>query len=157
MRKIFITNIYFFFFFFQDEDEWKEFEEEKKDYSGLKIGHLTVNDSIDAESDDERGTGENSSDGESGEGGTKHTGPWKKPDLPPETPEVTVAPAPAPPVTTSTGGSSYKAPHLRNQPTFTSPRPRGRNIAPDIHSEEYFPTLNSKPQQSNGSNPWGRK
>ncbi|XP_050454859.1 protein CDV3 homolog isoform X1 [Cataglyphis hispanica] len=141
----------------EDEDEWKEFEEEKKDYSGLKIGHLTVNDSIDAESDDERGTGENSSDGESGEGGTKHTGPWKKPDLPPEAPEVTVAPAPAPPVTTSTGGSSYKAPHLRNQPTFTSPRPRGRNIAPDIHSEEYFPTLNSKPQQSNGSNPWGRK
>ncbi|CAL1679901.1 unnamed protein product [Lasius platythorax] len=142
----------------EDEDEWKEFEEEKKDYSGLKIGHLTVNDSIDAESDDERGAGENSSDGESGEGGTKHSGPWKKPDLSTasstEVPEVTVAP-PAPPVVST--GSSYKAPHLRNQSTFTSPRPRGRNVAPDIHSEEYFPTLNAKPQQSNGSNPWGRK
>lgn len=145
---------------FQDEDEWKEFEEEKKDYSGLKIGHLTVNDSIDAESDDERGTGENSSDGESGEGGTKHTGPWKKPDLPPapEVPEVTAPPAPPP--TTTTGGSSYKAPHLRNVINYinSSTRPRGRNVAPDIHSEEYFPTLNSKPQQqNNGSSPWGSR
>jgi hypothetical protein len=140
---------------FQDEDEWKEFEEEKKDYSGLKIGHLTINDSLDAESDDERGNGENSSDGESGEGGTKHTGPWKKPDLPPEVPvEVTAPPAPPAP----TGNTSYKAPHLRNQPSFASPRPRGRNVAPDINSEEYFPTLNSKPQQTNnGSTPWGRR
>lgn len=143
---------------FQDEDEWKEFEEEKKDYSGLKIGHLTVNDSLDAESDDERGTGENSSDGETGEGGTKHTGPWKKPDLPPEAPEVTAPPAPPPVATT---GNSYKPPQLRNVVTFTnsnSPRSRGRNVAPDIHSEEYFPTLNSKPQQqNNGSGPWGRR
>ncbi|EZA60794.1 Protein CDV3 [Ooceraea biroi] len=141
----------------EDEDEWKEFEEEKKDYSGLKIGHLTVNDSMDAESDDERGNGENSSDGECGEGGTKHTGPWKKPvDVPVEVPvEVTAPPAPPAP----TGNTSYKAPHLRNQPTFSSPRPRGRNVAPDINSEEYFPTLNSKPQQNNGMGnaPWGRR
>lgn len=122
-----------------------------------------MNDSVDAESDDERGTGENSSDGESGEGGTKHTGPWKKPDLPPETPEVTAPPAPPPVTTTTTGGSSYKAPHLRNVTTFvnnssSSPRSRGRNVAPDIHSEEYFPTLNSKPQQqNNGSGPWGSR
>ncbi|KAL6261802.1 protein CDV3 homolog [Pogonomyrmex barbatus] len=140
----------------EDEDEWKEFEEEKKDYSGLKIGVLTVNDSIDAESDDERGTFEISSDGESGEGGTKYTGPWKKPDLPPEAPEVVPTP-PAPPAAAASTGSSYKAPHLRNQPTFASPRPRGRNVAPDINSEEYFPTLNAKPQQNNGSSPWGRR
>lgn len=127
----------------------------------MKIGHLTINDSLDAESDDERGTGENSSDGESGEGGTKHSGPWKKPDLPPEAPEVTAPPAPPPVTSGNTGGisgGSYKAPHLRNQPTFTSPRPRGRNVAPDIHSEEYFPTLSSKPQpNNNGSSPWGRR
>lgn len=115
-----------------------------------------MNDSLDVESDDERGTGENSSDGESGEGGTKHTGPWKKPDKPPEAPEVPEpAPVPVPAVST---GSSYKAPHLRNQTTFASPRPRGKNIAPDINSEEYFPTLNSKPQQqNNGNGPWGRR
>ncbi|XP_014487463.1 PREDICTED: protein CDV3 homolog [Dinoponera quadriceps] len=160
----------------EDEDEWKEFEEEKKDYSGLKIGHLTVNDSIDAESDDERGTGENNSDGESGERGTKHTGPWKKPDLPPEVPEVATPPAPPPAAataaataatttTTTTTGSSYIAPHLRNiiafinsNPNYNISGPRGRNTAPDIHSEEYFPTLNAKPQpQNNGSGPWGSR
>lgn len=140
----------------EDEDEWRDFEEEKKDYTGLKIGNLTLNESIDAESDDEKGTGDNSSDGESGEGGLKHSGPWKKPELPPQ-PEVTeIAPPPPPPVTS---GSSYKPPHLRNiQTVAASPRQRAKNVAPDIHSEEYFPTLNSKQQQSNEpSGPWGRR
>ncbi|XP_011701650.1 PREDICTED: protein CDV3 homolog [Wasmannia auropunctata] len=158
----------------EDEDEWKEFEEEKKDYSGLKIGHLTINDSVDAELNDERGTFEVNSDGETVEVGTKYTGPWKKPDLSSEGPEVAPTPPAAPPATAAataatatvaaaaaaaaSTGSSYKAPHLRNQPTFASPRPRGRNVAPDINSEEYFPTLNSKPpQQNNGSAPWGRR
>ncbi|XP_031840057.1 protein CDV3 homolog [Nomia melanderi] len=130
----------------EDEDEWREFEEEKKDYTGLKIGNLTLNESVDAESDDEKGTGDNSSDGESGEGGGKQLGPWKKPELPPQPVEVVEPTPPPPPAVTS--GSSYKPPHLRNiQPVAASPRPRGKNIAPDIHSEEYFPTLNSKQQQ----------
>ncbi|XP_077257399.1 protein CDV3 homolog isoform X1 [Temnothorax americanus] len=147
----------------EDEDEWKEFEEEKKDYSGLKIGHLTVNDSVDAESDGEGGAFEIGSDGEIVEGGAKHTGPWKKREAVPEAPaavaaEVVEPTPPAPPAAASSTGSSYKAPHLRNQPTFASPRPRGRNIAPDINSEEYFPTLNSKPPQpNNGSGPWGTR
>lgn len=123
----------------------------------MKIGHLTINDTIDAESDDERGTFEINSDGECVEGGTKYTGPWKKPDKPPAEVVEVVPPPPAP--AASSTGSSYKAPHLRNQPTFASPRPRGRNVAPDINSEEYFPTLNSKPQQNNGSGngPWGKR
>lgn len=125
----------------------------------MKIGHLTINDTIDTGTDDERGAFEICSDGETGEGGTKYTGPWKKQDVPPETPEVVPAPPVAPPpAAASTTGSSYKAPHLRNQTTFASPRPRGRNIAPDINSEEYFPTLNSKPQQNNGNmGPWGNR
>ncbi|XP_076241187.1 protein CDV3 homolog [Calliopsis andreniformis] len=141
----------------EDEDEWRDFEEEKKDYTGLKIGNLTLNESLDVESDDEKGTGDNSSDGESGEGGTKHSGPWKKPELPPQ-PEVVEPPPPPPPVTTS-AGSSYKPPHLRNMPPVAaSPRQRGKNIAPDIHSEEYFPTLNSKQQPGvESSGPWGRR
>ncbi|XP_017893453.1 protein CDV3 homolog [Ceratina calcarata] len=140
----------------EDEDEWREFEEEKKDYTGLKIGNLTVNESVDAESDDEKGTGDNSSDGESGEGGTKHSGPWKKPELAPQPEVIETAPPPLPPVTSS--GSSYKPPHLRVQPSAPSPRPRAKNIAPDIHSEEYFPTLNTKQQQSNEPvGPWGRR
>lgn len=144
----------------EDEDEWREFEEEKKDYTGLKIGNLTLNESVDAESDDERGTGDNSSDGESGEGGNKHSGPWKKPEGPPPAPqpEVTAEVAPPPPPVT-TGGSSYKPPHLRNvQTVAASPRQRAKNIAPDISSEEYFPTLSSKQQQSNEPiGPWGRR
>lgn len=123
-----------------------------------------MNDSVDVESDDERGTGENSSDGETGESGTKHTGPWKKPDLPTQPETVEVAPSPPPPPPVSTGNSSYKAPHLRNQNMYASPRPRARNVAPDIHSEEYFPTLNSKQQQqqqqqqnNDSSAPWGRR
>ncbi|XP_011877198.1 PREDICTED: protein CDV3 homolog [Vollenhovia emeryi] len=165
----------------EDEDEWKEFEEEKKDYSGLKIGHLTVNDTVHAQSDDERGNFEVNSDGEPCEGG-KNTGPWNKSaDVPKEAPDAVPTQPAAPPAATAAAtatataataaattttaaaaaastGSSYKAPHLRNQPTFASPRPRGRNIAPDISSEEYFPTLNSKPQpQNNGSGPWGAR
>lgn len=122
----------------------------------MKIGNLTLNESIDAESDDEKGTGDNSSDGESGEGGLKHSGPWKKPELPPQSEVTEIAPPPPPPVTS---GSSYKPPHLRNiQTVAASPRQRAKNVAPDIHSEEYFPTLNSKQQQSNEpSGPWGRR
>ncbi|XP_015609382.1 protein CDV3 homolog [Cephus cinctus] len=139
----------------EEEDEWRDFEEEKKDYTGLKIGNLTVDETADAESDDERGTGENSSDGESGEAGSKHSGPWKKPDAPPSQPEVEVVVPVQPP----TGGSSYKPPHLRNAPTVSaSPRQRAKNIAPDINSEEYFPTLSSKQQQSSEpTGPWGRR
>ncbi|XP_076632132.1 protein CDV3 homolog [Colletes latitarsis] len=142
----------------EEEDEWREFEEEKKDYTGLKIGNLTLNESLDAESEDEKGTGDNSSDGESGEAGGKHSGPWKKPELPPPQPQEVVAEvvAPPPPVTS---GSSYKPPHLRGNPTVVAnPRQRGKNIAPDIHSEEYFPTLNSKQQQIiEPIGPWGRR
>ncbi|OAD61007.1 Protein CDV3 like protein [Eufriesea mexicana] len=140
----------------EDEDEWREFEEEKKDYTGLKIGNLTLNESLDAESEEEKITIDNScSDVESGESSGKHLGPWKKPELPPQ-PEVAEIAPPPPPVTS---GSNYKPPHLRNiQAVAASPRPRAKNIAPDIHSEEYFPTLNSKQQQSNEpSGPWGRR
>lgn len=124
----------------------------------MKIGNLTINESVDVESDDEKGTMDNSSDGESGEGGPKHLGPWKKPELLPQ-PEVTEVVAAAPPPPPVTSGSSYKPPHLRNvQPVAASPRQRAKNIAPDIHSEEYFPTLNSKQQQSNEpTGPWGRR
>lgn len=91
-----------------------------------------------------------------GEPGTKHSGPWKKPELPPQTEVEPVEVQPKPQQVTS---SSYKAPHLRNQSTAAaSPRQRAKNIAPDINSEEYFPTLSSKQQQSNEpSGPWGRR
>lgn len=102
---------------------------------------------MDIESDEEKVIADNSSDGESGDGGGKQLGPWKKTEVPQQPVEV-VEPTPPPPPPAVTSGSSYKPPHLRNiQPVAASPRLRGKNIAPDIHSEEYFPTLNSKQQQ----------
>ena len=61
------------------EDEWKEFEEEKKDYSGLKIQNMQLNDSADAGG--QGGDDDGSDDGEGGEGGRgrKAAGPWKMP------------------------------------------------------------------------------
>ncbi|KAI4504745.1 hypothetical protein M0802_000295 [Mischocyttarus mexicanus] len=148
----------------EDEDEWKEFEvEEKKDLRGLKIGNLSVKETVDVESDDERGTGDNSSDGEAGDN-TAKSGPWKKPEAPQQQQEIievvaatTTAAAPA---VSTTSGSAYVAPHFRNPAPMTSsvPRSRGKNAAPDIHSEEYFPTLSSKPQSNESTGgPWGRR
>ncbi|KAF7418939.1 hypothetical protein HZH68_001592 [Vespula germanica] len=143
----------------EDEDEWKEFEvEEKKDLRGLKIGNLSVKETIDVESDDERGTGDNSSDGEIGEG-TAKIGPWKKPEAPQqaEVVEEVTATAAAAPAAQTTSTYSYVAPHLRNPVAMSAPRPRAKNVAPDIHSEEYFPTLSSRPQSNESTGPWGRR
>lgn len=131
--------------------------EEKKDLRGLKIGNLSVKETIDQDSDDEQGTGDNSSDGETGESGMK-PGPWKKPEQQQQQQESVeiVTPPPPPPVKSS---SSYKPPHLRkpNKSMSASPKPRAKNIAPDIHNEEYFPTLSSKPQSNDSTGPWGRR
>lgn len=152
----------------EDEDEWKVFEEEKKDYTGLKIGNLTMQEVIDNDADDEKGTGEKSSDGEYNDPSNKHSGgPWKKADVPvtePESPQTEVQkPQATAPTTAASGNKSYKAPALRNpqlnseRSVASSGRYRGKNIAPDINSEEYFPTLNSKQPVSNDSGgAWGR-
>lgn len=62
------------------EDEWKEVEEEqRKDYSGLKIGHLNINDE-DNESESEGHDEDVDSDGNQNSEFVKHSdgGPWKK-------------------------------------------------------------------------------
>ena len=114
---------------------------------------------------DTKGTGENSSDGESGEGGSKHSGPWKKAEGSPQESEPEPAqPPPPPPQQTqpppSTGGNAYRPPQQRN-PQAQMERPMGRlrnkNIAPDINSEEYFPTLNAKQPVVNDTGVWGRR
>ncbi|XP_058798353.1 protein CDV3 homolog [Phymastichus coffea] len=152
----------------EEEDEWKEFEEEKKDYTGLKIGNLTVSAMDDNDVDDDRGTGDNSSDGESGEPGGKHLGPWKmsqsqsqgQPE--PESTQPTPQPQPVQQPPPSSTGGTYKIPHLRHgapppERVGPGPRMRSKNIAPDINSEEYFPTLNAKPPTNDAVGAWGRK
>lgn len=65
--------------FSQNEDEWKEFEEEaKKDYSGLKIQNLQINDD---ENDKEKSKPEFEEEVEFDDNGqtvVKSVGPWKK-------------------------------------------------------------------------------
>ncbi|XP_063976417.1 protein CDV3 homolog [Diachasmimorpha longicaudata] len=144
----------------EEEDEWREFQEEKKDYSGLKIGNLTVSDNHDQDSNDERGMGENSSDGESGETSSKVAGPWNKADAPAKAADSgEVIPAPAAPVASAPAAVKYKTPHLRHQ-TTSSPSTRSsrmKNIAPDIRSEEYFPTLSAKQPTAPETGVWGRR
>lgn len=63
-------------FVFQNEDEWKEFQEDKKDYSGLKLQPLKVTDINTLDND--KGQNELNEDGtEMSENGKKKPGPWK--------------------------------------------------------------------------------
>ena len=64
----------------QEDDEWKEFEEEKKDYSGLKIGNLQLNDADGDIGDGEEEADQEMEENEAGELVPKrkvHAGPWK--------------------------------------------------------------------------------
>ena len=117
------------------EEEWKEFEEEqRKDYSGLKIGQLAVND------DDEQSQTEGDEDDDS-ESNTvpdmrrSADGPWKK-VVPAE--EVTQIP-----MEVEKPSKIYISPALRNSQGLGPSRTvKARNrTAPDITNADYFPTL----------------
>ncbi|XP_019868605.1 protein CDV3 homolog isoform X2 [Aethina tumida] len=127
-----------------DQDEWKDFEEEKKDYTGLKIGNLTIN----ANQENSAGTTETSNEQQSGcdESGSdtdKKVGPWKRIDeqQQQEEPKPERKPEPEPPKVTK---GAYVPPNMRNpqaqQPTVQNNRLKSK-AAPDIHNEEFFPTL----------------
>lgn len=130
----------------------------------MKIGNLTVGDGLNDDENDERGGGDNGSDLESGEASNKNSGPWKKPEAAPQPETPPTEPEPVQPQSVQPQPAVkavYKAPQMRNAPP-PSERPMGRlrnkNIAPDISSEEYFPTLNSKqPASNDSSGAWGRK
>jgi len=143
----------------QDEDEWKDFEEEKKDYTGLKIQNLTIadesgEDGEDGGEDDEGGMEEN----EAGEmvPKKKQTGPWRVVTVEEPAPPPAPVAAPPPPTTPSVyippvrkqvlaeGGSSGLAGRLRAR------------AAPDVKSEELFPTLSAAVSQEANS-AWGKK
>lgn len=144
----------------QEVDEWKDFEEEKKDYSGLKIGHLSISGNGEGSAGNADGNSESNEGADSsGNENDKKSGPWKRMDKdapapPPEVekPVVEVQPPSRP----STGG--YVPPHLRN-PQQQQPQQPSRlksKAAPDIHNEEYFPTLSGgKPNEPGGA--WGRR
>jgi len=138
-----------------EQDEWREFEEEKKDYSGLKIGNLSINSPEGNGGNTENFSEQNQGD-ETGSEIEKKAGPWKRIDsemaereiekktepVPAvSTPVAAAAAAAAPPAT-----SVYVPPGMRNpqqqQQPLQSSRLRSK-AAPDIHNEEYFPSLAS--------------
>lgn len=136
----------------QEQDEWKEFEEEKKDYSGLKIGNLTIGSSGEGNANTQDNTTEQQQGYDSGNDSDKKVGPWKRMDVeaapaeepapPPKQPEP--QPAVAKPVEPTR--STYVPPSMRGQQQQQTQQPlqasRLRSkVAPDIHNEEYFPTL----------------
>ncbi|KAB0803407.1 hypothetical protein PPYR_00377 [Photinus pyralis] len=131
-----------------EQDEWREFEEEKKDYTGLKIGNLSINLPEGTPGNAENFSEQQQGD-ESGSEVDRKAGPWKKLDS--ETAEVEVqkktepvipAPAPIQPSTPNV----YVPPVMRNsqqqqhQQQLSASRLRSK-MAPDIHNEEYFPSL----------------
>ncbi|XP_067003324.1 protein CDV3 homolog [Anabrus simplex] len=150
----------------QEDDEWKEFEEEKKDYSGLRIGKLQIND-IEADGgggeEDEQVMEEN----EAGEMVLRkkvQSGPWKIVNAQQEQPShevqepTYVEKRPEREIHTS---STYVPPAKRNQPkelSHASPRGGGKSkAAPDINNEEFFPTLSASKGLDPNSGAWGRR
>ncbi|KAK9877541.1 hypothetical protein WA026_018648 [Henosepilachna vigintioctopunctata] len=116
-----------------DQDEWKEFEEEKKDYTGLKIGNLTINQNNDGSQGNTESNSELLEGDDVGQQSEKKAGPWNRKEEVQEVVPVKVEEKK--PVVKS---GAYVPPSLRNQPQPTRPKMRG---APDVHNEELFPTL----------------
>lgn len=114
------------------EDEWREFEEEeRKDYTGLKIGQLQISDD-DQLNDDGEVNDKYDSDGElmTIDGERQRNGPWNK-----GAEEAAAAEAAAGPVKTAAhavqerhqaaaGNSVYISPALRNAPVSDFYRPK---------------------------------
>ncbi|KAH8261117.1 hypothetical protein KR044_003609 [Drosophila immigrans] len=131
------------------EEEWKEFEQEqRKDYSGLKIGQLTINEkqqqqqnqqAADDQDDDDDEYSDDYGNGDSNTNSSGH-GPWKK-LIPAE--EVTQIPV----ETEKPSAKTYVPPAYRASGlamgSGSSSGMRARRTAPDITNTEFFPTLNA--------------
>ncbi|XP_075218705.1 protein CDV3 homolog [Lycorma delicatula] len=153
----------------QEEDEWKDFEEEKKDYTGLKIQNLTIeseagDEGIDDGEDGEDGEMEENEAGELVPKRKVQAGPWKfvaQPQIQEEIPEIKpVEKKPAEEVSTKGTSGSYVPPHVRNlaqQPSHHNPRLLKSKAAPDVNNEDLFPTLSAAKNAEPATGAWGRK
>lgn len=169
----------------QDEDEWKEFEEEKKDYTNLKIQNLQITEQPsgdDAEGEDGEPIMEENEAGEMVPRKKQPSGPWmnvqtQQQDEPVMMREEVRPPPPQPSAVGEGGGGGgsaagggYIPPHLRNpsahsfsssssySPSYSSPMSNSRfksKAAPDITNEAYFPTLSAATSEPNTA--WGRR
>lgn len=163
----------------QQEDEWKDFEEEKKDYTGLKIQNITLTedggeDGGESGDIDEDGGLEENEAGEMVPRKKVSSGPWKVVTQVPnvqedplnvttdsdKTSEEERPSARGSGISSGSGSSgSYLPPHKRSQPhptTHSSPRNVKSRAAPDVNSEEMFPTL-AAGKSAEAAGPWSRK
>ncbi|XP_053670424.1 protein CDV3 homolog [Anopheles nili] len=118
------------------DDEWKVFEETKKDYSGLKLAQLTIDEASnqnDSENAGDYNDPNNDNEGREGED-RDPSKPWNKLDAGGAKRNDAVA-AEVEPATTS---NIYISPAMKS---LMAKQKLKKGIAPDLKSEEYFPTL----------------
>jgi len=146
-----------------EDEEWDDYRENKKDYTGLKIESLTV---ADQPPDEEEEETEINEDGEVVKVKKDESGPWNKlagsgateaqQDLIQE-PEPSIQ-------TPNVVGGSYVPPQKRGgsgsggAPSSTEmrrPLPRRNKAAPDINSEVFFPSLSSAQEDTGPKGAWG--
>nr|XP_023030275.1 protein CDV3 homolog [Leptinotarsa decemlineata] len=141
-----------------EQDEWKDFEEEKKDYTGLKIGNLAITTTAEGTPGTKEQTTEQQQEEESAQEIDRKAGPWRRIDseVQEEIPVKVVEKKPEtlPNVTKGT----YVPPGMRNMGNQQQAPPSRMKTktAPDIHNEEFFPTLSKtggdyKKNRSEGS------
>lgn len=137
-----------------DDEEWVDFEQETEtDYSGLRIQNLQISNKEEEDGEEEVNENENEEDGETKEKREAVSGPWHKsqqstqpvhvaptavPEPPPPEPETPKEDKPklgkyVPPGARAGGQSASGTP--------TRPTPRRKKTAPNLHSEDDFPTL----------------
>ncbi|XP_053115693.1 protein CDV3 homolog isoform X2 [Hemicordylus capensis] len=115
----------------KEEDDWKEFEQEEIDYSGLRVHSMQISEKDDDEGE-KREEPRDSSE-ELGGGMDKSSGPWNR-SAPTQTPVAETIESPEP--VQSSG--VYRPPGARE--TRTRKAPQG---PPEIYSDAQFPSLQS--------------
>lgn len=124
----------------QNTDEWKDFaEEEKKDYSGLKIQNLQISDDDDDEKSAKQESEEETETNEQGQIVVKKkaAGPWKIPE--PKIEEAKPAKVEQPKPVEPPQSSVYVPPIKRNQ--VFNQKAKWTAKKSDLTSEEMFPAL----------------
>ncbi|XP_063371076.1 protein CDV3 homolog isoform X2 [Cydia amplana] len=111
-----------------EEEEWKEYEEPVKDYTGLKIQVLQGGPAPEAQTASE----------ESAPEGGKTKGPWNKPQ---QQEQAAPPPEPEKPKEVKPASTAYVPPVARQAPRQEPLRRHANKHAPDIHSDDSFPVL----------------
>nr|XP_056713979.1 protein CDV3 homolog isoform X2 [Euleptes europaea] len=115
----------------KEEDDWKEFEQEEVDYTGLRLQSMQISEKDD---DDGEKREEPRDDSEEPGGGVdKISGPWNKPATT-QSPVVETVESPEPVQTSGV----YRPPGARE--TKARKTPQG---PPEIYSDTQFPSLQS--------------